>query len=30
MGLGGWISDHPWLALLIAGAGAVVLSRRIK
>jgi hypothetical protein len=27
-GVGAWISDHPWLALLIAGAGAVVMSRR--
>jgi hypothetical protein len=27
-GVGQWISDHPWFALALAGAGALVLSRR--
>jgi hypothetical protein len=28
VGLMGWISEHPWLALLIAGGGVYALSRR--
>lgn len=28
VGVGGWIMDHPWLALLAAGAGVLALSRR--
>jgi hypothetical protein len=29
-GVGGWISDHPWLSLAIAVGGAVMLSRRLS
>ena len=28
VGVGGWIMDHPWLALLLAGGGVYALSRR--
>ena len=27
-GVGQWISDHPWFALALAGAGVLALSRR--
>ena len=30
MGVGQWITDHPWLSLAIAVGGAVMLSRRGK
>lgn len=28
VGVGGWIMDHPWLSLLLAGGGVYALSRR--
>lgn len=30
VGFMGWIAEHPWLALLLAGGGVLVLSRRSK
>jgi hypothetical protein len=30
VGVMGWISEHPWLSLLIAGGGAYALSRRSR
>jgi hypothetical protein len=30
VGVGGWLMDHPWLALLLAGGGVYALSRRNK
>lgn len=29
-GVGNWLMDHPWLALLLAGGGVYALSRRRK
>jgi len=30
MGVGAWLMDNPWMAMLIAGAGVYALSRRNK
>jgi hypothetical protein len=30
VGVGAWLMDHPWLALLLAGGGVYALARRNK